>query len=260
MTYYAHAKVNIFLKIVGTRQHYHEICSRFMRVPSLFDTLRFVPKQSLEPFELVGEFDCALEHNTLYKTYLALKQEGWGEQIDKVMSEYALEVIKKIPTGAGLGGGSSDSATFLIMLNETAQLGLTCKELMRIGTRVGADVAFFVSGYHSANVSGIGEVVEPFFEESLELEVFTPSIACNTALVYQTFRECFLHTIERDRAEELLSMKSEAVLHHFSKEWLNDLYQPAIKAYPELEAYAHKGWYFSGSGSSFFKLVEKTNG
>ena len=64
MQYQAHAKVNIFLKIVGVRGHYHELLSRFMIVPSLFDTLSFVPKQSTEPFELIGDFNCPLEHNS----------------------------------------------------------------------------------------------------------------------------------------------------------------------------------------------------
>ena len=51
MHYKAYAKVNIFLKIVGTRGNYHELVSRFMIVPSLFDTLSFVPKKSKEAFE-----------------------------------------------------------------------------------------------------------------------------------------------------------------------------------------------------------------
>lgn len=62
MHYKAYAKVNIFLKIVGTRGNYHELVSRFMIVSSLFDTLSFVPKKSKEAFELVGDFNCALAH------------------------------------------------------------------------------------------------------------------------------------------------------------------------------------------------------
>lgn len=256
MVYKAHAKVNIFLKMVGTRGNYHELLSRFMRVSTVFDELSFVPKTNVEPFELVGNFDCALQSNTLYKAFVALKEYGFSHSLDAFMQEHALHVIKNIPTGAGLGGGSSDAATFLHMLNTEAKLGLTCKELMDVGSRVGADVPFFVSGFNSANVSGIGEVVEAYEEELLELEVFTPPIECHTGRVYQTYREYFLQGMDKALAHTMLSLPSKALLKQFSKEELNDLYAPAQKLYPELIAYAKEGWFFSGSGSSFFKVKE----
>jgi len=136
MHHKAYAKVNIFLKIVGTRGAYHELLSRFMRVHALYDELFFAPKVSHEPFELVGNFECPLESNTLYKALMALKQSGFSREVDALMREYALHVNKAIPTGAGLGGGSSDAATFLHMVNQTANLGLTCKELMMCGRDV----------------------------------------------------------------------------------------------------------------------------
>lgn len=258
MHYKAHAKVNIFLKIVGTRGNYHELLSRFMRVSALYDELFFAPKVSHEPFELKGNFECELESNTLYKAFMALKQSGFSGEVDAVMREYALHVKKGIPTGAGLGGGSSDAATFLQMLNHTANLGLTCKELMEIGSRVGADVPFFVSNLNSANVSGIGEVVEAYEEDTLNLEVFTPFIACHTGKVYQTYREYFMQTMNERDAQTMLLLSSKQLLQTFSKEILNDLYAPALKCYPALAAYAQEGWFFSGSGSSFFKV--KNNG
>lgn len=259
MQYQAHAKINVFLKIVGTRGNYHELLSRFMIVPFLWDTLSFVPKKSTNPFELVGDFNCALEHNTLYRTFMVLKQHGFAKEIERVMSEYALHVKKTIPTGSGLGGGSSDSATFLKMLNETAHLGLSVEEMMRLGSEVGADVPFFVSGYESANVSGIGEIVEKFDEPALDIEVFTPPLACNTALVYKTYREYFLQAIDQALALKMATLKSPELLNNFSKEKLNDLFPACLKAYPELGTYAKEGWFFSGSGSSFFRLAHKVN-
>ena len=256
MHHKAHAKVNIFLKIVGKRGNYHELLSRFMLVPALFDTLTFVPKKSTHAFELVGDFNCQLEHNTLYRTFMVLKEHGFYKEVDQVMSEFALHVKKVIPTGSGLGGGSSDSATFVKMLNETADLGLSVEEMMRIGSKVGADVPFFVSGYESANVSGIGEIVERFDEKALNLEVFTPPLACNTALVYKTYREYFLQSMNQALALKMVALNSSEVLSRFSKEELNDLFPACLKAYPSLGDYAKKGWFFSGSGSSFFRLKE----
>jgi 4-diphosphocytidyl-2-C-methyl-D-erythritol kinase len=256
MQYQAHAKVNIFLKIVGKRGNYHELLSRFMLVPSLYDTLTFVPKKSKETFELVGDFNCALEHNTLYRTFMMLKSHGFDKEVEQVMRDFALHVKKNIPTGSGLGGGSSDSATFLKMLNETAHLGLDTEAMMRIGSEVGADVAFFASGVESANVSGIGEIVEQYDEPALDLEIFTPPLACNTALVYKTYREYFLQSSNQALASRMLTLKSSELLSSFSKEELNDLFPACLKAYPNLGDYAKKGWFFSGSGSSFFRRKE----
>lgn len=257
MNYHAPAKVNIFLKIVGVRGNYHELLSRFVRVPTLYDTLWFEAKKSDEPFELVGNFNCNVEDNTLYKAYVALAKEGFQNEVSAVMSEYALHVKKNIPTGAGLGGGSSDSATFLKMLNDKANLKLTCKELMEIGSHVGADVSFFASEAMSANVSGIGEVVEIYQEDLLDIEILTPDIACHTGKVYQTYREYFLQTMDKNQALKMLSLSSEKLVEQFSKEELNDLYAPALKLYPELSLYAKEGWFFSGSGSSFFRIKGK---
>ena len=260
MHYKAHAKVNIFLKIVGTRGNYHELLSRFVLVDGLFDTLWFEPKKSKEHFELVGNFDCVLEKNTIYKAYVALCQQGYAKELDYVMKYNALHVNKIIPTGSGLGGGSSDAATFLLAMNEHFDLSLSSSELIKIGSSVGADVAFFISKAKSANVSGIGEIVESFDEKALDIEVFTPPIACNTAKVYQTYREHFLQTIDKELADKMLSMKSTELLNSFKKESLNDLYLPALKCYPELQKYVKNGWFFSGSGSSFFRVKEKVHG
>ena len=256
MQYQAHAKVNIFLKIVGKRGHYHELLSRFMLVSSLYDTLSFVPKKSGEAFELMGDFNCLLEHNTLYRTFMVLKSHGFAKEVEQVMRDFALHVKKNIPTGSGLGGGSSDSATFLKMLNETAGLGLDAEAMMRIGSEVGADVSFFASGFESANVSGVGEIVEKFDEKALDLEIFTPPLACNTALVYKTYREYFLQSSNQALASQMVALNSSELLSGFSKEELNDLFPACLKAYPTLGDYAKNGWFFSGSGSSFFRLKE----
>ena len=105
---------------------------------------------------------------------------------------------------------------------------------MEIGSRVGADVSFFASEALSANVSGIGEVVETYQEDALNIEVFTPKIACHTGKVYQTYREYFLQTMDTNQAQKMLSLPSTKLVEQFSKEELNDLYAPARKLYPEL--------------------------
>jgi 4-diphosphocytidyl-2-C-methyl-D-erythritol kinase len=251
--YKAYAKVNIFLKITGKRDNYHTLLSRFMRVESLFDTLSFVPKESAQ-FRILGDFSCTVEQNTIYKAYRALLDATGSEALERLMERYAVNVEKQIPAFAGLGGGSSDAATYLKMCNEVLHLGLSTDELARIGSRVGADVPFFVYGYPSANVSGIGEIVTPFDEEPLDLEVVTPDVQISTPAVYTTFRESFYKELGSEEARKLTTMSSKEVLSAYGVDEANDLFAPAVALYPELKQHYKHGWFFSGSGSSFFRV------
>ena len=251
--YKAYAKVNIFLKITGKRGEYHTLLSRFMRVDSLWDILNFIPKERPE-FQIIGNFACTVEQNTIYKAYRALLEATGSEALERLMERYAVSVEKKIPAFAGLGGGSSDAATYLKMCNEVLHLGLSTDALARIGANVGADVPFFVHGYPSANVSGIGEVVVPFDEAVLDLEVVTPELQISTPAVYKTFRESFYRELGADEAEKLAAMPSREVLATYSVAAANDLFEPAVALYPNLKQHYRHGWFFSGSGSSFFRV------
>lgn len=258
--YKAYAKVNIFLKITGTRGSYHEIISRFMKVPTLFDTLSFVPKTTDESFEILGDFSCNTQQNTIYKAYTALQEMIASASLAKLMQTYAIKVDKRIPAFAGLGGGSSDAATYLKMCNEVLHLGLSLDELSEIGLRVGADVPFFIYNYESANVSGIGEIVEKFDEELLDIETFTPNIEISTPKVYGVYREDFFHPIDGFEVQKLKQLPSAEVLRVMSATEANDLFAPAMQAYPELKNHYRSGYFFSGSGSSFFRVKEDNHG
>ena len=249
----AYAKVNIFLKITGTRGVYHEILSRFVCINNLFDTIRFVPKKS-KNFSILGNFNCETEQNTIYKAYLALMNATQSAALKELMEGYAIEVDKKIPSFAGLGGGSSDAATYLLMCNQTLELGLNKDALAKIGAEVGADVPFFIYGYQSANVSGVGEIVTCFDEPALNIETITPSIEISTPKVYQEFREQFYKELSTKEATRLSQLSSVDVLQEMQPTEANDLFQPALKLYPELENQQPKDWFFSGSGSSFFRI------
>lgn len=259
MTIQAHAKVNIFLKITGTSGAYHLLSSRFMQITNLYDTLTFVPlEKEGEGFTLEGAFGCPLEKNTIYKAFCLLDQATGGRKVSPFFKMHSVHVEKKIPEFAGLGGGSSDAAAFLRLTNEVCDLGLSTEALAEIGSKIGADVPFFIYNYPSANVSGIGEIVEPFDETQLSIETITPDIRCDTGAIYRMFREHYLQNVETNTqvAKEMEKMKSKALLQTYEREVLNDLYAPALALSPDLGAYAHKGWFFSGSGSTFFKIKE----
>ena len=246
----SYAKVNIFLKISDKREEYHELVSRFVRVHSLFDTISFV-KSSRKAFCIIGNFSCNMETNTVYKAYKLLEKYDGVEDFFK---NYSVEVNKNIPEFAGLGGGSSNAATFLLMTNKYCNLNLSKDELSKIAIKIGADVPFFVYEYDSANVTGIGEIVEKFDEEILNIDTITPNIKCNTGEIFKVFRENFYKQISKNEADKLFKMKSIEILNNLNINEANDLYEPAISVYPKLEEYAQNSWFFSGSGSSFFKV------
>lgn len=251
MTRKSYAKVNIFLKIVGKRGNYHELASRFVRVKNLFDTISFEKKQR-ESFTLVGNFGCATEKNTIYKGYLALKENY--PQIEEFFKSHQVVVEKTIPEFAGLGGGSSNCATFLNMVNEQCNLNLSKDELSSIGATIGADVPFFIYEYDSANVSGIGEIVEKFDEKALNIEVVTPKIMCDTGKIFTAFRDKYYNETPTELTKKLFNMKSKDILNSLLIEEANDLYLSAVDCENALKSYAKEKWFFSGSGSSFFRL------
>jgi len=250
----AYAKVNIFLKIVGKKDGYHLLASRFVRVKNLFDIIKF-EKGEFGSFVLEGKFGCELKSNTIYKGYLELLKIA--PHIKEFFRKYKVVVEKNIPEFAGLGGGSSDCATFLLMVNDLCNLCLSKDDLSKIGLKIGADVPFFIYEYDSANVTGIGEIVKRFDEEILQIQTFTPKIKCDTKKIFQIYSKFFYEKTSKDIVEILLNTKSKKIFNTFNIEEANDLYLPAIKINPHLniENLALKQKYlFSGSGSSFFTI------
>ena len=251
MTKKSYAKVNIFLKIVGIRENYHLIASRFVIVKNLFDTISFI-KKDVDNFSIEGNFSCVLEKNTVYKAYKELEK---FDEVKEFFKKNIVKIDKNIPEFAGLGGGSSNCATFLNMVNEACNLNLNKEELAKIGSNIGADVPFFVYEFDSANVSGIGEIVEEFKEESLNIEVITPKIACDTGKIYKNFREKFYKELNKDEVKELFVTNSKDILKKFSINEANDLYFSALDLNQDLKKFEKDNWFFSGSGSSFFKIL-----
>ena len=252
----AHAKVNIFLKITGHKNGYHTLLSRFMRVEDLYDTITFVPC-NCKTFTIEGCDNVPLESNTIYKAYKALNAHTGDLDILNFFYKHKVVVTKRIPSQAGLGGGSSDAAAFMRLVKKVCNLMISTEELAIIGSTIGADLPFFIYNYPSANVSGFGEIVEPFKEEPLNIELYTPPMGCDTAVVYKTFKEHLLDDIslcsflgwEKLDSKTLLEMIADPII-------LNDLYAAAVIAYPQLKEVAPEDWFFSGSGSTFFKYIE----
>ncbi|MEO1953296.1 MAG: NnrS family protein, partial [Campylobacterales bacterium] len=148
---------------------------------------------------------------TIYKAYLKLKEIN--PIVEQYFKSHKVVVNKIIPEFAGLGGGSSNSATFILMVNDICSLGLSKDQLSIIGASIGADVPFFIYEYDSANVSGIGEIVQKFDEETLNIKTFTPKIQCNTGAIFKSFRENFYKECSKKYASRLFQTKSKDIFN-----------------------------------------------
>ena len=232
----SYAKVNIFLKISDKRDNYHELVSRFVRVHNLYDIVSFI-KTSRRGINIIGDFGCKMESNTVYKAYKLIEDY---ENVKDFFENHSIKIEKNIPEFAGLGGGSSNAATFLIMANKYCNLNLSKDELCEIAVKIGADVPFFVYEYDSANVTGIGEIVKKFDEEILNIDTITPKIKCNTGEIFKIFREKFYKQISKEESNRLLNMKSLDILKEFDIKKANDLYEPAISLKKKKKNYSKK--------------------
>ncbi len=149
----APAKLNLHLDITGMRPDgFHSLVSIFHAV-DLEDELRFYRVPGEAGSEVSGGFDCPPEDNLIIKAVnLFGKTLGRGES-------FRIEAVKKIPAGAGLGGGSSDAAAVLKGLNGYYGGPLTQRELLRLGESLGSDVPFFLGESTASLVTGRGEVL-----------------------------------------------------------------------------------------------------
>ena len=149
----APAKLNLFLHITSRRADgYHELQTIFQLI-DLFDWLEFEQTEyssENDAIHIDGLNSVELQQNLIYKAVEILKPFA------KVQTGLNIRLEKNIPMGAGLGGGSSDAATTLIVINQLWQCGLSIDQLAALGLQLGADVPVFVHG-RNAWAEGIGE-------------------------------------------------------------------------------------------------------
>ncbi len=143
------AKLNLFLHITGRRPDgYHELQSIFQLI-DLCDWLEFEQTDD-QQIQIEGLASVDLEQNLIYRATQILQPYA------KTPSGLIIRLEKNIPMGAGLGGGSSNAATTLIVLNQLWHCGLNSEQLAELGVKLGADVPIFVHG-RNAWAEGIGE-------------------------------------------------------------------------------------------------------
>ena len=170
------AKLNLFLHITGRRDNgYHELQSIFQLI-DLTDWLEFTQTDD-RTISIAGLSSVDLEQNLIYKATQILKPFATK------LTGLKIAIEKNIPMGAGLGGGSSNAATTLIVVNQLWQCGLSIEQLAELGVKLGADVPIFVHG-RNAWAEGIGEHLTFIDLDQKQYIVLKPDCFISTQLLF----------------------------------------------------------------------------
>lgn len=236
------AKINLFLHIVGKRNDgYHLIESLFTPVNELFDEVEVWQSE-----QLITEYE-----NGVISGDIILKTATLIQSKFNIQNGAHFKIKKNIPISAGLGGGSSNAATAIKLLNELWELNLDKYQMINIGRQIGADVPFFIEN-KLAFVEGIGEKITPInLDKSYYLLLINPNIECSTKQIFDLGFDKFDKNI---MYKEIADIKK----HH------NSLAKNACSTHFEIKEVLdflnnQNGIYFSrmsGSGATCFALFE----
>lgn len=219
----APAKLNLFLHVVGRRADGYHLLQTLFRFIDLQDIMRFELREDGEVHrqpEIAG----VTESQDLCVRAARLLQAETGCRLGvDIMLE------KHIPMGGGLGGGSSDAATTLIVLNRLWSLGLTRERLMQLGLQLGADVPVFVFG-ENAFAEGVGERLQAMALPPAWYIVLFPPVHVPTAEIFAR------PELTRDTDSITMRALSER-LGRNDLQLHNDLQPVVCKDYPEVARY-----------------------
>lgn len=255
----APAKVNLFLRVIARRADGFHDLETVMAAISQADELLFdaapedtttliiqqVYPRSLGALEIPASAD-----------NLVLKAAQLLREVTCTRQGVAITLKKRVPSAAGLGGGSSDAAATLVALNRIWQLGLSTPQLVQLAARLGSDVPFFVANDAAALCTGRGEKIERlFWPLRLQLVLAKPQSGLSTAAVY---RHC---QPEPDglQAEIWREIASQRALLQAAHSLRNTLQRPAEALSAEVVDMKARfarlgvcGHQLTGSGSAYF--------
>lgn len=253
LTLFSPCKINVFLRITSKRgDGFHDLASLF-HVISLGDTIKF----SLSPIKTKDRLSTNVPGVPLDDRNLIIKALNLYRKKTGTDNFFWIHLDKKVPTGAGLGGGSSNAATALWAANQFSGCLATEKELQEWSGEIGSDVPFFFS-HGAAYCTGRGEVVQDIphpIPLDLPMVLIKPQEACPTAEVYKRLR------LDQTSSVDPLTLLNKITQNGISQDvCINDLEPPAFEVLSSLKKLkkrvlaASRGQYsavfMSGSGST----------
>lgn len=173
----APAKLNLMLRIVGQREDGYHLLQTVFQFVDLCDWLTFHPAENGE-VRLLKSLPGVAEETDLTVRAAKLLQAETG-----CNSGVCIEVEKNLPMGGGLGGGSSDAATTLVVLNKLWGLNLPKENLLKMGLSLGADVPVFIHG-HSSWGEGVGERLSDIIVPEQWVVILKPDCHVNTKEIF----------------------------------------------------------------------------
>lgn len=257
ITYLAPAKINLFLDVIGRRKDgYHNINTVFLKL-NFFDRICVKNhSKDIKVFCSHPKLKNAQADNLVYKAASLLQKTAKTKKGAKIYLK------KRIPIGAGLGGGSSDAAATLLALNRLWNLGLSYKQLGKIGKKIGADVPVFLIPDNAAQAKGIGDRLRPIkLAKKLWFVLVIPQISVSTKDIYEALPRSL--TKSRFDVKLLIYALKNSDLQMMEKTLFNRLETVTFKKHKLLKGIKQKisalgvrAVLMSGSGSVIFGLVE----
>lgn len=247
----APAKINWFLNVLRRREDgYHDI-ETLMQCIELYD---FIHLSNSKKIEIESDLNIPIEDNLVFKAASFLKRYASYQKGVRIVLQ------KNIPVSAGLGGGSSDAAYTLLGLNKLWGLGLTIKDLIKLGLEIGSDVPFFLNNT-SAFIEGRGEKITPVrIDSNIVFLVVKPPVSVSSGWAYQNIVMLTNRTIDIKLFCQALNNKDFASLREML---INDLERVVVKRYPVVreikKRLLEKGALISamsGSGPTVFGVFE----
>lgn len=246
------AKINLGLEVVGKREDdYHELRTLFQTI-NFYDVLQFRGARGNRIFlEGTDETISWKEDNLIFKAALLLKEKF------HVSKGIEIRVTKNIPPGKGLGGGSSNAAVTLYVLNRIWDLRMGKKALMDLGSKLGADVPFFFEGGLCLGL-GRGDDIVPLSDlVSLPCLLILPSFSIQTDHIYGHFQSSLTSQNKDSKIIKFLEIREFGSLE-------NRLEKTVFRFYPQLKAikslFRSNGAELSlvsGTGSAVFGLFSE---
>ena len=246
----ANCKINLGLDILRRREDgFHDLETVMIPVTELYDIITIEPSDELTFNQTGIAVDCPPEKNLCLKAYNLVRSQ---RQIPPV--EITLD--KRVPFGAGLGGGSSDASAVIVALNEEFSLGLSIKEMVDMAAALGSDTAFFIEN-KTQLCTGRGEVMHPIAIDlqGLWLVVIKPPFGVSTAEAYSGVRPAVPARSLTERLSDDRSTWQAQIVNGFEPHIfaahprLAELKQTLLDAGALYAA-------MSGSGSALFGLFE----
>jgi 4-diphosphocytidyl-2-C-methyl-D-erythritol kinase len=251
----ARAKINLDLRILGRRgDGYHELRTVFQTL-AWHDTVTVSRVKG--PLELVGDASkMPLDHSNLAWRAAEALWAAAGSR--RAASGARIAIVKRIPSQAGLGGGSSDAASTLVALNRLWDFDLTRAELAAIARPLGADIAFFLTGGTALGL-GRGDEIYPLADlQAYDVVVAWPSHGVSTVDAYRWFTEFHARRPAATRNGHALGWAPDDL-----EACENDLAAPVEAHRPDirkirkvLESSGARLARMSGSGAAVFGLFE----